>query len=62
METSQKVEEHRSRMLKMRQSLKAAPIIRTATLPLESKLEKAKLRRKSATLDTPLLDKGLADS
>lgn len=45
----------------MRSALKVAPIIKKATLPMEAKIEKGRMRRKSATLD-PFLDKDFADS
>lgn len=61
MDTEAKVSQHRSRMNQIRATLKAAPIIKKATLPMEVKIEKGRMRRKSATLD-PVFDKEFVDS
>lgn len=62
MEDKEKIEGHRRKMDQMRKTLKAAPIIKKFTLPIEAKLEKTRERKKSATLLEPFLDKNLADS
>ena len=56
------MKDHKERMLKMRQSLKSSPLITKTTMALEVKIEKIKLRRKSVSLDMPMLDKNLANS
>lgn len=56
MQPQDKISQHRLKMNQKRQALKAAPIIKKATLPMEAKIEKGRMRRKSATLD-PFLDK-----
>ena len=46
----------------MRANLKVSPLMKKATLPIETKIEKSKMRKKSACLDTPYLDKELGNS
>ena len=53
--SSEPVKAHRSRMDTLRNNLKCSPIMRKATLPLETKIEKSKLRKKSANLETAIL-------
>jgi hypothetical protein len=61
MESSSKVKDHRKMMMEKRNTLKVAPIMRKATLPMENKIERGRLRKKSACLE-PFFDKELADS